>query len=228
MKKLSIIIPAYNEEKTILTLLERVNAQAIAGVEMEIVVVDDGSKDGTAALLDANPALYSKFVKLERNQGKGAAVIAALAAASGDYILFQDADLEYDPAEYPVMCEPALVHGADIVMGSRFVAPRMTRVAYLWNKVGNRMITLVFNVLNNTTFTDIYSCYLMFRRDATASGSSTISSPISAAAPSSSAPASATSRSTCATTSIPSIWSNRRRTCSRACAAASITCRVWH
>jgi glycosyltransferase involved in cell wall biosynthesis len=165
MKKLSIIIPAYNEEKTILTLLERVNAQAIAGVEMEIVVVDDGSKDGTAALLDANPALYSKFVKLERNQGKGAAVIAALAAASGDYILFQDADLEYDPAEYPVMCEPALVHGADIVMGSRFVAPRMTRVAYLWNKVGNRMITLVFNVLNNTTFTDIYSCYLMFRRD---------------------------------------------------------------
>jgi glycosyltransferase involved in cell wall biosynthesis len=165
MKKLSIIIPAYNEEKTILTLLERVNAQSLPGMEMEIIVVDDGSKDSTAALLDANPNFYTNFIKQPRNQGKGAAVLAALRAATGDYVLFQDADLEYDPAEYPVMCEPVLAHGAEIVMGSRFVAPRMTRVAYFWNKVGNRLITLMFNVLNNTTFSDIYSCYMMFRRD---------------------------------------------------------------
>lgn len=162
---LTIIIPAYNEEQTILTLLQRVNAQTVAGVEFEILVVDDGSADGTVRLLEENPDLYTTLVKLPKNQGKGGAVLAALEKASGEFILFQDADLEYDPAEYGVLCEPVLKNGADIVMGSRFVAPRMTRVAYFWNKVGNRIITLMFNILNNTTFSDIYSCYMLFRKD---------------------------------------------------------------
>lgn len=96
--------------------------------------------------------------------GKGAAVRAALAHASGDYVLFQDADLEYDPAEYHKMIDPVLRFGADMVMGSRMLAPTYTRVSYFWHKVGNHFITFVFNILNNTTFTDIYTCYLLYRR----------------------------------------------------------------
>ena len=162
---LSIIIPAYNEEKTVLALLERVNGQSVDGIDLEIIVVNDGSADNTLALLESHPNLYTKLVSLEKNSGKGAAVKAGLEAACGEFILFQDADLEYDPAEYGIMCEPILKYGAEIVMGSRFMAPRMTRVAYFWNKVGNRVITFFFNLLNNTTFSDIYSCYLLFRRD---------------------------------------------------------------
>jgi len=164
MLRLTIIVPAYNEEATIIPLLERVNAQSVSGVEFEILVVDDGSKDRTAALVEAHPHLCTKLVRQPRNQGKGAAVRAGLAQATGDYILFQDADLEYDPADYAKLLEPALRFDADIVMGSRLLAPAYTRVHYYWHKVGNRFITFAFNILNNTTFTDIYSCYLMYRR----------------------------------------------------------------
>ena len=164
MLRLTIIVPAYNEEATIIPLLERVNAQSVSGVEFEILVVDDGSKDRTAALVEAHPHLCTKLVRQPRNQGKGAAVRAGLAQATGDYILFQDADLEYDPADYAKLLEPALRFDADIVMGSRLLAPAYTRVHYYWHKVGNRFITFAFNILNNTTFTDIYSCYLLYRR----------------------------------------------------------------
>ena len=165
MLKLSVIVPAYNEEATIVQVLEMVRAQEVTGVAFEVVVIDDGSKDRTIELIEARPELYDHLVKMPKNGGKGAAVKAGLAAAGGDYILFQDADLEYDPAEYGKLLEPVLNHNADVVIGSRFVAPRYTRVFYFWNKVGNRMITLFFNILNNTTFTDIYSCYLMYRRN---------------------------------------------------------------
>jgi len=164
MLRLTIIIPAYNEEATIIPLLERVHAQSVPGVEFEVLVVDDGSKDRTAALVEAHPHLCTKLLRQPRNQGKGAAVRAGLAQATGDYILFQDADLEYDPADYAKLLEPALRFDADIVMGSRLLAPAFTRVHYYWHKVGNRFITFVFNILNNTTFTDIYSCYLLYRR----------------------------------------------------------------
>jgi glycosyltransferase involved in cell wall biosynthesis len=164
MIKVTILVPAYNEEKTIIQILECVNQQVVPGVSFEILVVDDGSKDSTVALLEKNPKLYTRLVKMPKNGGKGAAVKAGLAAATGEYILFQDADLEYDPSDYAKLMMPVTRFSADIVIGSRIAAPPCTRVAYFWHKVGNRLLTFVFNVLNNTTFTDIYSCYLMFRR----------------------------------------------------------------
>lgn len=160
----SLIIPAYNEEKTILDILGQVREQRVEGIEFEVIVVDDGSKDGTRGLLDANPQLYDRFIKMPQNGGKGAAVQAGLEAATGDYILFQDADLEYSPTEYAKILMPVREFDADIVFGSRFLAPVYTRVHYFWHKVGNNIITLVFNLLNNTTFTDIYSCYFLYRR----------------------------------------------------------------
>lgn len=164
MVKVSVVVPAYNEETTIIDVLEAVAAQKIDGIEIETVVVDDGSSDRTAELVLSRPDLYAQFVRQPRNGGKGAAVRAGIKAATGDYILFQDADLEYDPADYAKLLLPVARFGADVVMGSRFVAPQYTRVFYFWHLLGNRFITLFFNLLNNTTFTDIYSCYLCFRR----------------------------------------------------------------
>ena len=165
MISVSIIIPTYNEEATIVEILEAVQAQKIEGVTLEVIVIDDDSQDSTVEMLEARPGLYGKLIKRSANGGKGAAVKAGLAEASGDYILFQDADLEYDPADYTKLMEPVRRFNADLIMGSRFMAPEYTRVSYFWNKVGNRFITLIFNILNNTTFTDIYSCYLMYRRE---------------------------------------------------------------
>jgi len=165
MIKLSIIIPAYNEEKTIIKILEKVNKVKIEGVEKEIIVIDDCSNDNTLYLLENNNDLYNKLIKSTKNNGKGAAVKKGLLKAKGQYILFQDADLEYDPNDYAKLIEPILRFNADVVMGSRLSAPQFTRVYYFWHKIGNRLITLIFNILNNTTFTDIYSCYLLFKSD---------------------------------------------------------------
>jgi glycosyltransferase involved in cell wall biosynthesis len=164
MIKVTILVPAYNEEKTIIQVLQRVREQMVPGFSFEIVLVNDGSKDRTVTLLEQNPKLYTRLVKMPWNGGKGAAVKAGLAVATGDYILFQDADLEYDPADYAKLLMPVTRFSADIVIGSRIAAPPCTRVAYFWHRVGNRFLTLIFNVINNTTFTDIYTCYLLFRR----------------------------------------------------------------
>ena len=164
MIRVSILIPVYNEEATILDILARGRAQAIDGVAFEVVVVNDASKDRSLERLQSRPDLYDVLVNHPVNGGKGAAVKSGLNKATGDYILFQDADLEYDPAEYANLLLPVLRFEADVVMGSRFLAPKYTRVHYLSHKIGNRLITGVFNVMNNTTFTDIYSCYLMYRR----------------------------------------------------------------
>jgi len=164
MTKVTILVPAYNEEKTIIQVLQRVNEQVVPGVSFEIIVVDDGSNDATVTLLEQNPKLYSRLVKMPSNGGKGAAVKAGLAVATGEYILFQDADLEYDPADYAKLLMPVTRFSADVIIGSRIAAPPCTRVAYFWHKIGNRFITLLFNVINNTTFTDIYTGYLIFRR----------------------------------------------------------------
>ena len=165
MIDLTVLVPAYNEEATILGILERVGEQKIDGVNIEILVVDYGSTDRTVELLEQNPGLYTRLIKRPLNGGKGAAIKAGLFEAGGDYVLFQDADLEYDPAEYEKLLRPVFDFDADIVMGSRLVASPCTRVSYFWHKLGNRLITLVFNVLNNTTFTDVYSCYLLYRRE---------------------------------------------------------------
>ena len=162
--KISVLIPAYNEESTILELLQLVADQRDK-LDLQVIVIDDGSRDSTPELLAGRPDLYDRLITQEPNQGKGAAIRAGLAAASGHYILFQDADLEYNPADYERLVYPVREFGADVVMGSRMIAPAFTRVHYFWHKVGNRLITFAFNLLNNTTFTDVYSCYLVYRRE---------------------------------------------------------------
>ena len=163
MIRISIIIPAFNEENTIIALLNKVDKVKVEGVQKEIIVIDDASKDNTLNLLKNNNKLYSKLIEFKKNKGKGAAVKSGLEKATGDYILFQDADLEYDPNDYIKLLEPVIRFNADIVIGSRLSAPQLTRVYYFWHKFGNKFITFVFNILNNTTFTDIYSCYLLFK-----------------------------------------------------------------
>ncbi|PHQ80482.1 MAG: glycosyltransferase [Coxiella sp. (in: Bacteria)] len=164
MRIVSIIIPAYNEEATILELLTRVNAATIEGITFEIIVVDDHSSDNTYDILQQHPEYYTTLCHHEVNQGKGAAVCTALKKATGDYILFQDADLEYDPADYSELLMPIQKLNADIVMGTRMSGAKCSRVHYFWHKVGNKFLTLFFNIINNTTFSDIYSCYFMYRR----------------------------------------------------------------
>tara|TARA_A100001388_G_C28767088_1_gene501433 strand:+ start:145 stop:840 length:696 start_codon:yes stop_codon:yes gene_type:complete len=165
MIRISIIIPAFNEENTIIALLNKVDKVNIEGVQKEIIVIDDASKDNTLNLLKNNNKLYNKLIEFKQNKGKGAAVKSGLEKATGDYILFQDADLEYDPNDYIKLLEPVIRFNADIVIGSRLSASQLTRVYYFWHKFGNKFITFVFNILNNTTFTDIYSCYLLFKRE---------------------------------------------------------------
>ena len=165
MIKLSIIVPAYNEENTILKILEKVAKTETEGVKREVIVIDDCSTDKTLNLLEKNKNLYDELIKLPKNSGKGEAVRKGLMKASGQYILFQDADLEYDPKDYKKLLEPVLLFDADLVIGSRLSASQLTRVYYFWHKVGIKVITLLFNVLNNTTFTDIYSCYVIFKAD---------------------------------------------------------------
>ena len=157
--KVSIIVAAYNEAEFILETLNRVNKSNVEGFVFEIIVIDDGSLDNTVHLLKENRHLYTHLIEREENGGKGAD------KPTGEYILFQDADLEYDPSDYESLLEPVRLFKADIVLGSRLAGSSITRVSYFWHKVGNKLITFIFNILNNTTFTDIYSCYLLYRRD---------------------------------------------------------------
>jgi len=166
MKKISLIVPAHNEETTIIPLLESVQEAInnIPDATFEVIVIDDASTDHTASLLRNNTNLYNQFIILSKQSGKGGAVLRGLEKASGDFILFQDADLEYDPRDYSKLLMPILEFDADVVVGSRLIAPQWTRVHYFWHLMGNKVITLFFNLLNNTTFSDIYSCYLVYRR----------------------------------------------------------------
>jgi glycosyltransferase involved in cell wall biosynthesis len=163
--RVSVIVPTYNEEATILQILREIGKQSVDGVAFEVIVVDDGSRDRTVELLEADPSLYHMLIKQPKNGGKGAAVLAGLRAATGEYVLFQDADLEYSPSHYAALLFPVLNFDAQIVLGSRFLAARYTRVQFFWHKVGNSVITAIFNVLFNTTFTDIFTCYVLYRRD---------------------------------------------------------------
>ncbi len=162
---ISIIIPAFNEESTIIELLNSVNEQNNKDYELEIIVIDDNSTDSTRQLLQENSVLYTKLICLEKNLGKGGAVREGLKNSTGSYVLFQDADLEYNPFEYKKIFRIINDFSADVIIGSRFLSPEYTRVHYYFHKLGNKLITGLFNLFYNTTFTDIYSCYLCFKRE---------------------------------------------------------------
>jgi glycosyltransferase involved in cell wall biosynthesis len=162
--KLSIVIPCYNERNTIRTIVDAVRASPVA--EKEIIVVDDCSTDGTRDLLKSEiEPLVTRIIYHAVNQGKGAAVRTGFTAATGDAVIVQDADLEYDPQEYPRLLKPMLDGKADVVFGSRFMGAEAHRVVYFWHMVGNRVLTLVSNMCTNLNLTDMEAGYKMFRRE---------------------------------------------------------------
>lgn len=163
--KLSILVPVFNEEKTILSVLKRIHETKISDTDYEIIVINDGSTDNTKTLLENNNDLYTSLINNTRNSGKGFSVKQGLKKASGEYIIFQDADLEYDPIEFEKFVKVCKKFNADVVLGSRFNYSDYTRSHNILNKIGNHILTFVFNLFYNTTFTDIYSCYLCFKRE---------------------------------------------------------------
>jgi glycosyltransferase involved in cell wall biosynthesis len=156
--KVSFLIPAYNESKTIGEVLDRI---AALGLDTKVIVVDDGSVDDTAAIAEARGATVIR----QRNQGKGAAIRAAIAAAEGDIAVIQDADMEYDPAEVPELIEPIVRGSADVVFGSRLRGGKPQRAYLFWHLVGNRFLSLLTNILFNTTLSDMETGYKAFRLD---------------------------------------------------------------
>ena len=161
--RVSIVIPCYNESKTIRTIVERVRASGVP--DQEIIIVDDGSRDGSRDLLRTQLApLVDKIIYHEVNQGKGAALRTGFAAATGEIVIPQDADLEYDPTDYPKLLKPILDGKADVVFGSRFMSGQAHRVLYFWHMIGNKFLTLLSNMFTNLNLTDMETCYKVFRR----------------------------------------------------------------
>jgi glycosyltransferase involved in cell wall biosynthesis len=161
--RISVVIPAFNEQNTILAIVEQVRAVPL---EIEIIVVDDASTDGTTArLASLPPAPDLRLIRHPVNLGKGAALKTGFAAATGDVVIVQDADLEYDPTDYAKLLKPIQDGKADVVYGSRFVGGESHRVLYFWHYLGNRALTLMSNAFTNLNLTDMETCYKVFRRE---------------------------------------------------------------
>lgn len=164
-KKVSIVIPIFNEEKTLKKIIEVVEKSPLPkGLKKEIILVDDSSRDGSKKILKNFEKKYT-VVYHKKNMGKGAALRSGFAKASGDIIIVQDADLEYDPKEYEILLAPILEGKADVVYGSRFLGGRPHRVHLFWHSLGNRVLTLVSNMFTNLNLTDMETCYKVFTKD---------------------------------------------------------------
>jgi glycosyltransferase involved in cell wall biosynthesis len=162
--KVSVVIPVYNESATLRQVVERVLAVPL---ELEVLCIDDGSGDGSREILAELQSRHPQVQVLlqPRNLGKGAALRRGIQQASGDFVVIQDADLEYDPADYPLLLDPLLQDKADVVYGSRFLGSAPHRVLYFWHSVGNRLLTLLSNCLTNINLSDMETCYKVFRRE---------------------------------------------------------------
>ena len=162
---LSIIIPTYNEERTVIEVLKKIKNNSPNLCKYEVIVIDDGSTDQSRKLLENNKHLFDKLLVNETNKGKGFSVKKGILNASGTHIIFQDADFEYDPADFKKFVKIFLDFNADGIIGSRFIYSNYTRSHNILNKIGNKLLTFAFNLLYNTTFTDIYSCYFAFKKN---------------------------------------------------------------
>lgn len=168
--KLSVIVPAYNEEKTIGNILNKLaSVVLLQGIEKEIIVVNDCSKDGTEAqvkmFIETNNTINVQYFSHQVNKGKGAAIRTGIQGATGDYIIVQDADLEYDPNEFNILLKPVIDGFADVVYGSRFMGGKPHRILFFWHSIGNKFLTNVSNAFTNLNLTDMETCYKLFRAD---------------------------------------------------------------
>ena len=170
IKKLSIIVPAYNEEATITTIFDKLNeVELMNDIQKEIIVINDASKDATEQKIkeyqSAHPEMDIRYLKHEVNKGKGAALRTGFHHATGEYLIVQDADLEYDPREFNILLRPVIEGFADVVYGSRFMGGKPHRILFYWHSIGNKFLTSLSNMCTNLNLTDMETCYKLFRTD---------------------------------------------------------------